>query len=83
MHECKLHTCGTRNTDAKFVIIFDFDCRFFDRDVNGVREYFRKRYGYECAGYPSFDDLTRDGALDAEVSCSGLSKEMERDLLQV
>lgn len=57
--------------------------RFFDRDVNGVREYFRRRFGYESAGYPTFDELTRDDVLDAEVSCSGLSKEMEKDLLKV
>lgn len=63
--------------------MFNFLCRFFDRDVNGVREYFRKRFGYESAGYPTYDELSRDGALDAEVSCSGLSKEMEKDLLQV
>lgn len=56
--------------------------RFFERDVNGVREYFRRRFGYECAGYPSFDDLERDDNLDIEVSCSGFTKEMEKDLLQ-
>lgn len=57
--------------------------RFFERDVNCVREYFRRRFGYECAGFPSFDDLTRDDNLDVEVSCSGFTKEMERDILQV
>lgn len=56
--------------------------RFFERDVNGVREYFRKRFGYECAGYPTFDELERDDNLDIEVSCSGFTKEMEKDLLQ-
>lgn len=56
--------------------------RFFERDVNGVREHFRRRFGYEAAGYPSFDDLERDDDLDIEVSCSGFTKEMEKDLLQ-
>lgn len=50
--------------------------------MNGVREYFRRRFGYECAGYPSFDELERDDTLDIEVSCSGFTKEMEKDLLQ-
>lgn len=65
------------------IVIFFPRKRFFDRDVNGVREYFRRRFGYESAGYPTFDELTRDDVLDAEVSCSGLSKEMEKDLLKV
>lgn len=50
--------------------------------MNGVREYFRKRFGYECAGYPSFDELERDDNLDIEVACSGFTKQMEKDLLQ-
>lgn len=56
--------------------------RFFERDVNGVREYFRRRFGYECAGYPTFDELQRDDNLDIEVACSGFTKQMEKDLLQ-
>lgn len=56
--------------------------RFFERDVNCVREYFRRRFGYECAGFPLFDDLKRDDNLDIEVHCSGFTKEMEKDLLQ-
>lgn len=55
---------------------------FFERDVNGVREYFRRRFGYECAGYPTFDELERDDNLDIEVACSGFTKQMEKDLLQ-
>ena len=50
--------------------------------MNGVREYFRKRFGYECAGYPTFDELERDDNLDIEVACSGFTKQMEKDLLQ-
>lgn len=50
--------------------------------MNGVREYFRKRFGYECAGYPKFDELERDDNLDIEVACSGFTKQMERDVLQ-
>lgn len=50
--------------------------------MTGVREYFRRRFGYECAGYPSFDELERDDNLDIEVACSGFTKEMEKDLLK-
>lgn len=54
---------------------------FFDRDVTGVREWFKKKYGFESAEYPKFEDLEREDNLDIEVSCSGFTKEMEIDLL--
>lgn len=57
---------------------------FFDRDVNCVREMFRRKFGYECADFPKFTDLKREDNLDAEVHCTGygVTKEMERDILQ-
>lgn len=63
-------------------IFLCFCCSFFERDVNCVREYFRRRFGYECAGFPVFEDLTRDDDMDIEVACSGFTKQMEHDLLQ-
>lgn len=50
--------------------------------MNGVREYFRKRFGYESAGFPTFDELVRDDNLDIEVACSGFTKDMEKDVLR-
>lgn len=55
---------------------------YFDRDVVGVRDLFKKKFGYESEDYPKFEDLQRDDALDVEVSCSGFTKEMEQDLLK-
>lgn len=57
---------------------------YFDRDVQGVREIFRKRYGYESEEYPKFEDLEREDSLDNEVKCSGygFTQEMEDDLLK-
>jgi len=57
---------------------------YFDRDVQGIREHFRKKFGYESEDYPKFEDLERDDDLDVEVSCSGygFTKEMEKELLQ-
>ena len=54
---------------------------YFDRDVNGVRDLFKKKFGFEAEEYPKFEDLQRDDDLDIEVSCSGFTKEMEKDLL--
>ncbi|XP_035897625.1 serine/threonine-protein kinase rio2 [Anopheles stephensi] len=57
---------------------------YFDRDVQGVRELFRKKFGYESEDYPRFSDLEREDELDREVLCSGygFTQEMEDDLLK-
>uniref|UniRef100_A0A182IKD3 Serine/threonine-protein kinase RIO2 n=1 Tax=Anopheles atroparvus TaxID=41427 RepID=A0A182IKD3_ANOAO len=57
---------------------------YFDRDVQGVRELFRKKFAYESEEYPRFSDLERDDELDREVLCSGygFTQEMEDDLLK-
>jgi RIO kinase 2 len=64
---------STSHHNAKF---------YFDRDVTGVRELFRRKYAYESEDYPKFEDLERDDDLDREVLCSGFTKEMEKDLLK-
>lgn len=55
---------------------------FFERDVKGVRDMFKKKFGYESEDYPKFEDLEREDNLDIEVACSGFTKEMEEDLMQ-
>lgn len=57
---------------------------YFERDVNCVRQLFRRKFGYENAEAPSYDDLTREDDIDVEVSCSGygFTKEMENELLE-
>jgi len=54
---------------------------FFDRDVTCIKDFFRRRFNYESELAPCFDDVTRVDALDAEVSASGVTKQMEKDLL--
>lgn len=64
---------------------FSFYSRsYFERDVNCVRQLFRRKFGYESTEAPSFDDLTREDDIDVEVSCSGygFTKEMENELLE-
>jgi len=63
---------STQHTDAKM---------FFDRDVNGVRDFFRRRFNYETEEAPCFEDICRTDAMDAEVAASGVTKQMEKDLL--
>lgn len=57
---------------------------YFDRDVQGVRDLFRKKFGYESEEYPKFSDLEREDELDKEVLCSGygFTQEMEDDILK-
>ncbi|XP_045775859.1 serine/threonine-protein kinase RIO2 isoform X2 [Maniola jurtina] len=57
---------------------------YFDRDVKCVREFFKKRFGYESTLYPRFSDLERDDRLDEEVACSGYqrTKGIEDELMQ-
>ncbi|KAG4073417.1 hypothetical protein HA402_007673 [Bradysia odoriphaga] len=57
---------------------------YFERDVNCVRQLFRRKFGYESSEAPSYDDLLREDDIDVEVSCSGygFTKEMEDDLLE-
>lgn len=81
-------------TDEAKVILIDFPQMvstshenakvFFDRDVTCVRELFRRKFGFISTEHPNFEDLIRDDNLDIEVSCSGygLTKDMEKDLLQ-
>nr|XP_022900687.1 serine/threonine-protein kinase rio2 [Onthophagus taurus] len=53
---------------------------FFERDVNCIRTFFKKRFGYESELYPKFSDIERSDALDAELRCSGFTKAMEKDI---
>ncbi|KFV65626.1 Serine/threonine-protein kinase RIO2 [Dryobates pubescens] len=52
---------------------------YFDRDVNCIKEFFRKRFSYESELFPSFKDIRRECSLDREIAASGCAKEMEED----
>lgn len=64
-----------------FLLLFSY----FDRDVCCVREFFKKRFGYESDEYPKFSDLERDDEIDTEVACSGYkrTKDVDNELLEV
>ncbi|XP_073977669.1 RIO kinase 2 [Rhodnius prolixus] len=54
---------------------------FFERDVKCVRDFFKRRFGYESMLHPTFDDVFREDILDVEICASGFTREMEKDLL--
>lgn len=53
---------------------------YFDRDVNCVREFFKKRFNYESETFPKFSDIQRIDTLDVEVLCTGFTKQMAKDI---
>ncbi|XP_063176482.1 serine/threonine-protein kinase RIO2 [Chroicocephalus ridibundus] len=52
---------------------------YFDRDVNCIKEFFKKRFNYESELFPAFKDIRRECCLDREIAASGYAKEMEED----
>uniref|UniRef100_A0A8C3JP46 Serine/threonine-protein kinase RIO2 n=1 Tax=Calidris pygmaea TaxID=425635 RepID=A0A8C3JP46_9CHAR len=52
---------------------------YFDRDVNCIKEFFKKRFNYESELFPSFKDIRRECSLDREIAASGYMKEIEED----
>ncbi|KAI8483298.1 Serine/threonine-protein kinase RIO2 [Branchiostoma belcheri] len=55
---------------------------YFNRDVQCIRDFFQRRFGYESELYPTFDDVRREFDLDVEVAASGFTKEMQESLEQ-
>jgi RIO kinase 2 len=53
---------------------------FFDRDVTCIRDFFKRRFGYESSIHPTFADIEREDSLDVEVYASGFTKKMKNDL---
>ena len=53
---------------------------YFDRDVECIRTFFRRRFGYESRLYPRFSvDVTRQTSLDVEVAASGFFAKRQQD----
>ncbi|XP_050493436.1 serine/threonine-protein kinase RIO2 isoform X1 [Bombus huntii] len=55
---------------------------YFERDVNCVRDFFKRRFAYESELYPTFQDISREDCIDVEIKASGITKQMEKDLLR-
>jgi RIO kinase 2 len=54
---------------------------YFNRDVECIRVFFKRRFGYESALYPRFtQDVEREFSLDVQVAASGFSKKMQKEL---
>ncbi|KAL0111520.1 hypothetical protein PUN28_013017 [Cardiocondyla obscurior] len=53
---------------------------YFQRDVNCIRDFFKRRFGYESELYPTFQDITREDCIDNEVRASGFAKQVEKEI---
>ncbi|XP_011175459.2 serine/threonine-protein kinase RIO2 isoform X2 [Solenopsis invicta] len=53
---------------------------YFQRDVNCIRDFFKRRFGYESELYPTFEDVSREDCIDAEVKASGFSRQKEKEV---
>ncbi|CAG8552439.1 4954_t:CDS:10 [Paraglomus occultum] len=54
---------------------------YFNRDIECIRTFFRKRFGYESVLYPKFNlDVNREFNLDVQVAASGFTKQQQEEL---
>ncbi|KAM7025507.1 serine/threonine-protein kinase RIO2-like isoform 1-T1 [Acridotheres tristis] len=52
---------------------------YFNRDVNCIKEFFKKRFNYESELFPTFRDIRRECSVDKEIAASGYAKEIQED----
>ena len=48
---------------------------YFDRDVQCIQDFFRRKYGFESRHYPRFKEIVRTHNLDVELTASGFTKD--------
>ncbi|XGW24307.1 hypothetical protein V3C99_006031 [Haemonchus contortus] len=53
---------------------------YFNRDVECVRTFFKRKFDYDSDDYPKFSDIVRKYNLDVELEASGFTKQMDIDL---
>ncbi|KAJ3177268.1 Serine kinase [Geranomyces variabilis] len=54
---------------------------YFNRDVDCIRAFFKKRFHYESKVYPKFSrDAEREFSLDVQVAASGFTKAQQKEL---
>ncbi|XP_011873892.1 PREDICTED: serine/threonine-protein kinase rio2 [Vollenhovia emeryi] len=53
---------------------------YFERDVTCIREFFKRRFGYESELYPNFQDISREDSIDAEVKASGFARKIDEEI---
>lgn len=57
--------------------------RYFDRDVQCVVTYFKKRYNFHATDWPRFKDLKKEFDLDENLKASGFNSQVQEEYEQV
>jgi RIO kinase 2 len=76
---------------VNWIVAEDIICRYFNRDVECIRTFFRRRFRYESQLYPRFKSTLNEGTeregdgfrLDVVVSASGFGRKEARILEEV
>jgi RIO kinase 2 len=90
-NEFNIMICDKFDKPENEIVVIDFpQCvsishvdakRYFDRDVDCIRQFFEKKLNYVSAEYPDFDrDVRREANLDIAAEASGFSKKQVKEL---
>lgn len=52
---------------------------YFERDVECIVSFFKKRFNYECDYRPNFEDIAKKENLDVEIAASGCIKKKKNE----
>ena len=53
---------------------------YFERDVECIRTFFKRKFRFEAEEAPQWDDVERVGRLDFEVQASGVGGKLSREM---
>jgi RIO kinase 2 len=91
---CDFNEFNIMITDDEDIVLIDFPQmistshpnaqQYFDRDVQCIRTFFSKRFGYEGETYPKFEEVALPKYhLDTQVAASGYTKERQHTFEQL
>src|SRR5271170_6959318 len=53
---------------------------YFERDVQCIKTFFLRKFRFEAADAPQWEDVKREGKLDFEVEASGYGGKLEKEM---
>ncbi|CAG8528189.1 16378_t:CDS:10 [Cetraspora pellucida] len=74
---------STSHPDAEWLALAYMSGKivYFNRDVECIRTFFKRRFNYESTLYPKFKlDVNREFSLDVQVAASGFTKQCQQEL---
>lgn len=65
------------------LMFLNISIRYFNRDVNCIRTFFKKRFDFEAQEWPKFSDAKREELLDIETAASGYIRKLQHEAHEV